>query len=274
MEETKKKSQTITLIIIGIMILIIGVLVGYIVSGKLPAEKPVEEEKVEIEKKLSATEKEKFMDMVLEYNKFFVDYYPFTDSSKISNQELLNFGIAKVKNGNYEVSASAEEVEKNIYKYFGNKIKVTHEDVNCEMAHEATESALYKYDSSSKRYYNNPEHPGHGGVRDTFAQIQAYYVSGTEKDDVYTIKTKLLYGDRISGGTLSPCVPQAYYKSQEDAKNKVNPIIGDPASTVCEAPVTVSAADYERVKDQIPTTTFTFKKDSFGNYGLIKVTIK
>lgn len=147
------------------------------------------------------------------------------------------------------------------------------------MEHTPGEDSMFIYDAATESYSYNQNHPGHGGGFSGFAKIETFYESGSKKDNTYTVNVKLLYGDAVAGDIIPiDCLPKGYYKTQEDAKNETNPLIGrktEPNENVCAtSPVTISAADYERVKDQIPTTTFTFIKDSDGNYGLTKVTIK
>lgn len=280
MEQRKRNTQIVTIVIIVIALLTIGVLIGYMVTGKISATKPVPEIKVEVEQKISDLEKERFMTMIGVYNEKFADYYSLTDMSKIPNQQLLKFALFNQLNGYFDNTITAEQIEKYLHKYFGNQMNITHENVRCGMFHEDGQDAMFIYNPTTKTYSFNENHPGHGGGFSGFANIETFYLSGSKKDNTYTVKVKLLYGDRI-GGDIVPieCLPKAYYKNQEEAKNETNPLIGNPpaiGTDVCEQPypVQITPEDYARVKDQIPTTTFTFIKDSDGNYGLSKVTIK
>ena len=105
--------------------------------------------------------------------------------------------------------------------------------------------------------YNN-DHPGHGGGGGYTAT--AFFKSATLKGDTLTIDTNLLYdytGD-IEGPT------ESYYDAAGDDKKEV----------IHDIDRNNLKAEYEKIKDTLPTTTFTFKNNGAGLYNLESVVIK
>ena len=122
---------------------------------------------------------------------------------------------------------------------------------------------LYRYDSAKREYFFQDIH-GHGGAGIYPAEI--YYLDGQKKDEVYTVRVNVLYGDYCYG-TCGPVT--GYYKSAIDSRNGENPVLGGFGDYY-----EITEKEYQSVKDNLPVTTFTFIRDKDGNYGLESVTVE
>ena len=249
-EEPKKKSK-LPLILLIIIILALGEFaVWYFVLGgngskKEQKEEPKQEEKKEEEKKedtkpeekaveLADTEVESLNNIVKLLSTNFGDYYE-KSIGEINNQDLLFFGIKQYE---FKDSITEKEMEDIIKKYFGNSVNLKHEDVKCFVAdHEP----LYNY--SEGIYTNNKNHGGHG-KEGSFAYPT--YVSGEKKGNIITANYKIVYTLRSDAA-----VTMAFYSS---------PINQAEALISSDEPLQFSTEVYEKIKDKIPVTEFTFEE--------------
>lgn len=272
MEEKKNKSSGKTIVIV-ILIIIVIALVGFILYDKkiikldFLSKKATNTEVANTTKETEKTEdidastKETLVNQISKYTDSFEFDYPISKISAISNQKLLVFGFELIDNSSkYESGFTAAELNAVLVKYFGQDIKYTDEDIVCPVCGKT----WFNYDATNKKYTVNSEHGGHGGAG--MASHYDYYLSGTYTGDTYTVKMNIVYGDYYSD-TTGPS--EAYYASANDAKNKTNSIYvpSDPN-------VEFSETEYNSIKDKLNVTTFTFVKDSAGNYGLESVIIK
>ena len=113
-------------VIVGVLGVIVVVLLGYIgydkgFFGKKPVQEPQtiktdKEEKEEKEVELTTEEISKLDEIVDKLNQGFASYYPITDMSKISNQDLLRLGSDGLYDWNTGNTFTAAQVEANVKK--------------------------------------------------------------------------------------------------------------------------------------------------------------
>lgn len=190
---------------------------------------------------------------------YFAEYYPLNSVDDISNQNLLK--SMYIISGGGSPSFSATKLDEIMPKYFGNTKKLIHENMICEN----DGIADFLYDATTHSYNYNNNHPGHGGGG-FISRVKAYEVKGTIKDEkVVTVTAKILYGNYCSDTCIGG---YSYYAS----------IPGESAILLFQstAPEEFIITDekYNEVASKIPITSFTFEKDSDGNYGLKTVSIQ
>ena len=249
MEEqvVQKKKSNGGLIIAFIIILLIAVAgssFGGYVFGKADGEKNTEVKETEAVD-LKEADVQVLMDRIDTMNNNIAKLYPISDVKTIPNQDLLSIALSL----NF---TSADEVEKTIRSVIGDNVTVKHEDYLCNNDH----YALMKY--SNGWYSYNNDHPGHGGGGGYTAT--AFFKSATLKDDTLVIDTNLLYD--YNGDTEGP--NESYYDSMGENKKEV----------LHNIEKTSLKAEYEKIKDTLPTTTYTFKQNAAGLYNLESVVIK
>ncbi len=274
-KEPKKKCNGGLIVVIVILVIAILGLVGYICydkgiifnkkeSTENKNTKDDSTKKKDVVRELTVAEEESFTERITEINNNFDIDYPISDVTKIDNQKLLSFASVNAKK-DYNNSFPASDVESIIRKYFGNNIKVNHENILCSL----DKVPFYDYDSSSKSYKFHENHPGHGGGS---SSVPIYYF-GVEKatminDKKVVIDSKIIYGNS-RGDTWGP--NNCYYKSVQDSLNHTNQILGDYSK---EEELELTDDMIKSVKDKLPTTTYTFEKDGDGYFNLISIIIK
>lgn len=269
------KSDRFKNIIIVILVTLLVVTSGYIILDKtsILKENSSKESKNVTEKKEDNLEekRENIRDLTNEeintltiaiekvYNVEFASFYPLENLEVISNQRLLGFGYRYTHKS---ANVLASDIDNIIAKYFGDRRRVSHEDINCTLEN----IALYQYDSTSNSYHVNENHPGHGGGDSTIlVDSKVLYLSGTVKDErEYTVNMKVLYGGK-SGDVMGP--NNAYYKSYHDT----TPVIGDTDSI---NDLVINEDTIRSIASSLPITTYQFVKDKNNNYGLKSVTIQ
>ena len=264
MTENKRKNINWSLIIIIILLMAVSSLATYIVvdktnkeNNKQKIEETKEKENAEIgqekAEELEQSEIEALKEKIEKISYVFSSKYPITSIDALTNQELLwaMRSLSSVNSGNF----SAEELDKQMTKYFGNSKKLKHEDMICTIDN----VAMYIYNDSTNTYNFNDNHPGHGGTIGV-SRIKVYDAKVVNKEgNKVTITAKLLYGNYCS----DICMPgYAYYASY--------PREGAVKLFESEGPEEFIITDekYNEVASQIPITTFTFEKESDGNYGI------
>ena len=243
--EEKQKNGGLVAAIIVLVIFIICIL-GYIGYDKLIAKKGNTEQQTETEvKELKESDVKVLMDRIDTMNNHIAKLYPISDVKTIPNQDLLSMALSLS-------FTSADEVEKAIRSTIGDNVTVKHEDYLCNYDH----TALMKY--SNGWYSYNNEHPGHGGGGGYTAT--AFFKSATLKGTTLSINTNLLYD--YNGDIEGP--NESYYDSMGENKKEV----------LHNIEKTSLKAEYEKIKDTLPITTFTFKQNEAGIYNLESVTVK
>ena len=245
MEEKKKSSGGLIIgFIIILLIAIAGSSFGGYVFGNSDGESNAGSEETEV-KELKESDVKVLMDRIDTMNNKIANQYPISDVKTIPNQSLLSVALSI----NF---TSADEVEKTIRSVIGDNVTVKHEDYLCNNDN----YALMKY--SNGWYSYNNDHPGHGGGGGYTAT--AFFKSATLKGDILAINTNLLYD--YNGDIEGP--NESYYDSMGENKKEV---LHDIEKTNLKA-------EYEKIKDTLPITTFTFKQNEAGIYNLESVTIK
>ncbi len=260
-----KKVKIQTIVIIILVIALLGTS-SYIIYDNVLREdkkevKEVKKEKDEKEEKeikteeISTSEEEILKEQIMDYTRYLADTYP-TKVEEMDNQKVLYFALMKLNKTGEDFMES--ELEKVLEQFFGTNHPFVHEDIICTIDNEP----LYRYDSAKRQYFFQDIH-AHGGSGVFMPNI--YEIQGEKVDNKYTVKAKILYND-YCGEICSP--KMNYYKSVEDSLTGENPVFG-PYDMEYE----ITEEEYNQVKDQIPTTIFTFIKDENNNYGLESVTI-
>ena len=244
-EKKKSKAPLIILLVLLFLFAVAGSSLGGYLFGKADGEKVKQPTQTIEEKELKESDVQVLMDRIDTLNNNIAKLYPISDVKDIPNQALLSMVLS------YSLTSS-EEVEKNIRYIIGDNVTVKHEDYMCDYDH----YALMKY--SNGWYSYNDEHPGHGGGGGYTAT--AFFKSATLKGDTLTIDTNLLYDYNadVEGPT------ESYYDGAGEEKKEVLHNIDR----------TKLKTEYEKIKDTLPTTTFTFKNNGVGLYNLESVVIK
>ena len=276
-EPTKKEKSSKSLVVI-IIILIIAILglVGYIAYDKLAQKedkqteekdkekttKEEEKEKKEENRELTQVEKEKFENIIKNINPYFSQYFPVNSPKNvINNDELLLFALIKL--GFDKQTFTGNDVEKIIKDNFGNSVSVTNKDIMCSIDN----NPFYTYDATSNTYTKATNY-NHGHDGPGFMETNNYFESSNIKDEkIVTINAKIMYlGYRSS--TWGPTYE--VFKTYDDAKKGTNAVYKDEK----EEPIDFNDGFYQSIKDKLPTTTYTFEKNSEGYFDLVSVTIK
>lgn len=273
-KKTKSNNKILIIVIIILSVLLLGT-ISYIVYDKVFAKAEVKEEtkkepeKVEQEEDritlVTESQVTTMMEQIKAYNEKLSTSYPIQNINEIDSLKIIDMTYTRIPNIKYveNYSFMQTDLENVVTKYFGNEFKLVHQNIPCF----CTNKIMFKYDSAKRNYTFYGMH-GHGGS--SINEGYAYFLDGTynETQKIYTINTKVLYRNAIHG-ISGPATN--YYKSGNDAMKGTNSIYTVPDEEVMTLqPVSV----YEKVKEQLPITTYEFKVDSEGNYGLTKVTIK
>ena len=259
------KSHVVLITVLVVALLIVFFFLGYAVGGVKTSENSMDiavenqktdetkEEVKEVEKTLTEGEVSSQLEILGLFTNQFADKYPL-ETKAFSNEDVLQYVTIRVRNGE---SFSATLVSDYIEKLFGKDYSYHHEDVNCG----AGDGIIYKYDASTQTYTFTGSH-GHGGPGASRSKI--YFVSAIEKGDTLTINTKILYGGWC-GDTCGP-IMNFYAKYPFDTS-----IYDVPDSDLEKDNYDVV---YEQKKDLLPITSFIYKKQSDGNFGLVEVKIQ
>ena len=185
------------------------------------------------------------------------------EASKLTNQQILRIGLSdEITNKGYFTS---EELKKSIKTQLGD-IEYNDEPIKCLVCG----NALYKYSNEEKVYEQAPSNDhGHGPAGGLYKQ--KYFVSAIKNDTKGTLEInyKILYGEYVDDvGSPSSNI----YFNAEDAKNRTNGIVKTDEINGYEKEDFDIA--YENNKNDIPVTTYSFAKDSEGNYVFKKVSVK
>ena len=257
LKEEKKSNAGLKVVIIILVLALLGT-VGYITYDKGLIKIPKKQQSTEEiktddtkhDKELSQGEIDDLNDMAKEISSNFAQYYPLTDFSKLDNQELLNWALERI---GFKEIITEKEMEDEIKGYFGNQVKIKHEDIECPTS---DDQPLYLYEDGG--YVPNPNHFGHGVT--TPPQAAVFYVSGEKEGKTITANYKILYSNTCS----DTCFLSSYYKSYEDAVKGINALLeGDPDSP--EGPgVNLTEELFKTVEVRVPVTTFKVEKTDKG----------
>lgn len=274
-KQNNKNNNSLIIIIIILVILLIGLISFEVYDKVFTKDKVQTEEKLSKEdsetkkedkiKTITADEAEIMIKQITTYNQYLSTIYPINNINQIDSRLISDLAYTRIPNISYGPGESfmQTDLEKVIAQFFGNEYKVNHQDIPCF----CNEQIMFKYDSA-KRNYNFYGTHGHGGQ--TYNSGYTHFIDGTynETQKTYTINTKVIYRNPI-GDTSGPVTH--YYANGQDAMNNTNPIY-----TVAESEIMTlePGAVYNNLKEQLKITSYEFKVDSEGNYGLTKVIIK
>lgn len=269
----KEKKVNVERIIIAVLTVIICLLVGFIAytyatnteTKNNNSKKDVTEEKKSEEKEKQLSEEE--VKSYFPYIMSFINHFGFNehlDIKDINNKTILQFALKNV----YLVTKkypgdgfTKDDIDSVITKFFGKDYKYTIDDVYCHVG----DGVLYKYDSNTQQFSRVGEHP-HGGGGGSSNKV--FFVDAKESNDSLTIKVKILFGDYCSDS----CGPaETFY-----ANYKTGAIYKLDRDATCYSGTDEPCYDlaYEHVKDQLPISSFIYKKQSDGRFGLEKVLVE
>ena len=266
MEEVKKeeakKSSGVWIVVALVVVLIIGIGIGVLVPPMLQKkdtntpnteEKDAKEEVKDTIVEVSEDEITAYKKVIHYANTFYIP--ALLESEKVSNQDLL-YGawmIAKEEGkADTESDISKEQMKEYVSYIFGNDYSYQDENIQCG----CSEGDLYRFDGTTYHRYGTH---GHGGKSVNHSQEYFVAANRNETKNELVIQMKVLYGP-----TCSVCGPSSEY--YQTPGGEVLYKTDDPEHTSYDDV-------YEKIKDQIPVTTYTFKKDSKGGYGLSSVKI-
>lgn len=256
-KEVKEKNKNTGLkIIIVILVLALLAAVGYICYDKGIIKLPSKEKKEVVENsdkhdnELSQGEIDDLTDFAKELSNNFAEYYPLTDFSKIDNQELLFWSLRRI---GFNELITEKEIEKEVEGYFGKKLEVKHEDIECPTS---DEEPIYLYEEGG--YVPNPNHFGHGMSQKPQAAL--FYVSSEKKGNSITINFKILYSNTCN----DTCFLDSYYKSYEDSIKEINALLEGDENSEDGPGVNLTEELYKTVEVRVPVTTFKVEKTKTG----------
>ena len=213
-------------------------------------EQPAKEEQI-------VTEESIIEEKVKRLSENFASYYPISNKKTIKNQDLLIYALSAIE---YKNSFTKEEVEESIKNLFGTDMNVKNEDIECPTS---DPNPIYLYENGV--YTPNPNHGGHGKLS-IYANI--HNVSFAKKDNKIIGKYKILYAK-----CSDTCVIASYYKTYKDAIENKKPILEWDANEIVNDGEKKIEEGYQRVKDEIPITTFEFTIENDGTYTLNSIEI-
>ena len=267
----KKNTRIVGIVIVFIsFILFISSISSLLLNdndNNKPEEKPVDNKEDKSDsfsnlKEIPDDDLELLMNQVKIYNKELSKLYPINDVAKLSNQDLLRFSYLHIKFSDL-ITFSKDQVDEVIKKYFDSSVKIKHEDIICF----ANDGPLFKYDKETGIYSYDGEHEHDGAVG---YRTESYIVKSgmDEKTNTYKLALKVLYGPVITGmkGKLDNI-----YKS---AREMNKPIYTVPSEYLDYPDNEIFSIAYDEIDNKVPITTFTFVKDSEGNFGLKSIIIK
>lgn len=202
-------------------------------------------------------------DAIIEYfNNHYGNKYPL-ETSNFSNKDILwtSFSMGTMKKVfAYRDSFSKDTMKEMAQYVYGADVSYTDEDIPCP----AGDGVLYRFSNNQYSFANDVLH-GHGGTGAFRSKF--YFVKGSRDDGNNTmeIQVKVLYGD-YCGDTCGPMM-NFYKEANLNSSNSLYSTNGEYDSEDFDTA-------YQKFKDQLPTTTFTFEKDSVGGYGLKKITVE
>lgn len=183
------------------------------------------------------------------------------DVTGLDNQQILRIGLDdEFTNKGY---FTKDELKKSIKAQLGD-VSYNDEPIKCLVCG----NSVYKYSAEEGVYEEAPsiDH-GHGPAGTLYKQ--KYFVSASKNETKGTldIKYKILYGEyQDESGIPSSNV----YLSAEDAANRKNGLLATNDNGYDKEAFDKA---YEDNKDKIPVTTYSFVKDSDGNFVFKKVSV-
>ena len=122
------------------------------------------------------------------------------------------------------------------------------------------DSRLKFFTPSGEPTYSRTGMHGHGGEGGN--RLKIYFIEGKQTSDTITIKAKVLYGEHY-GDTWGPST--YFYSKATQKKDELLYHVED------ESHYNDYDFVYNEVKDQLPITTFIFKKQSDGRFALSEI---
>ncbi len=265
--------------IIGILSLILGLGIGYVIFGeeKNKCEEP-KTEKVENEKEESniveSIEKlntkydiesivtTELMEKIQNYN--MLDAFG-KDIKDLTNEEILMFALSKV---GYKEEVKLSEIEKVVSEYLD--VTFTASNIPCQMG---CEEALYVYDAKNKVFKTNENHGGHGGTI-TPGNVLERFHSFENVDDKYKITVYKAYSNIYDLGPGETSYYKTYAEAEALAKGNLNVKALFEVNYDDDLNVTTDIlAEFRKIPNtSLTKVTYTFIKDK-DNFILSELTI-
>jgi len=246
----KKKIMNFLLIVLSL----------FLISGCEQKEEKVEpgetkqEEKIEeknIEKEMTEEEKNTLLKIIDELK--YLDYRGESfKSSDLTNQEVLQFAITKVKQVE---GTSFTELENITKKYLGYNIKA--ENILCVPHYAETPGSkyVYKYNPKTNKYSYDEEHLGHGGGG-FMTDIYNRYKDSKIINDEYKITVYKAFSEIL--GDVWETDDFKYYPTYEDAATEKNELFTSRENKVIKKLNEIDASKLTEF-----TYTFKLENDNF-----------
>lgn len=234
--KTKKSTgKTITIVFLIILLFLSLGYIGY--SEYIKYQNKTKKVKKEVREEMYYSEVNTMLSQIELYNEVLKSEYPISNLNNIDNQLKLQFGIlALKKNENISNYYKIEDIKEIYHNYFKQGFKAIYEDIDCPYQ----DDILYKLNNET---YTFVDHHAHGS---TSIDIDTYFVSGKIDGNKYILNTHILYSNYCND-TCSP-EQSSYYSSYQDCVEE-------------KAPIMDTRSQYNKIKEELPVTTFTFIKD-------------
>ncbi len=265
--ETVEKKKSGVVWIIVLLVFVVGIGVGLLVPSLLiksensntPEQKEKEKEKDNIVE-LSEADVSGYFDSIESYNKYFMNLIP-GETKNIDNQAILSSAWALATYYNDRrldpmSDFSKEQMKEFVSRIFGKGFTYTDENINCSLG----DGAIFQFDGAT--YHRTGNH-GHDGIG--FYRFQKYFVGASRNDTKGTleIQMKVIYGDKC-GGTCGPI--HEYFKTP-NGEVLYTSNSSDPAGYRFDEL-------YNQYGNDLPITSYLYKKGENGDYYLESVQIK
>ena len=237
---TEKKVKPSTLILIIIILGVILGFLGYFVYENFFSENKDEYIRDEDQDILNIGIRDRNLLLErLEDYLFFANYFPVSNISVISNQDILRFAISRLELNHNDLTRSNVEVIVNIY--FADTFDLVFTDIISP----TTSEVLYEFDETTEtftRVVNNNQDITH--------RAEFEFISGTSQGNTYIMVLQMMF--------FAPCINNcgaltAVYQTPQDAHNDTNRVINIAGNTI-------SGNERARALEDVVETTIVFRR--------------
>lgn len=234
----KKNKKVNNKVIVGILLLIIGVVlivIGYFVTSNKQSDNITNNDKYQF----TAKYYKDVESAITKLNMFLIDEFPINDISKISDKAKTKF-LLDILNDKDDSKLSIDRVETENDKYFDINGKVYLETIKNQ-----TNKIMYEYNSKNKAFISrNNNYVSY--------VVNSKVINTKVNSNKLITKRKLYFVEKTVTGSE---YPKRVYKSISDATKKQNAVF-----TIGDAQHLFTDEEYEKVKKEFATYTYTFVK--------------
>ncbi len=260
--EIKEKKKFKGIWVLILLVLIVGIGIGVFVPSLLKKEgttKPVQEEEKDEIIELSEVDVSNYLEAIEHVNTYYLNQFPI-ETKNLKNQDILKYAwylAVDYRDRKIDINSdfSKEQMKQFVSRFFGEDFTYQDEDIICP----ANDGPLFQFDGET--YHRVGVH-GHDGAG--YYRFKNYFVgaSRNETQDTMEIQLKVIYGDRCSGTCAGV---QQYFKTPN----------GEVLYTRTEGDLLDHFDElYNQYKDELPITSYFYRKGDSGNYYLESVQIQ